>query len=85
MKGYVYLIWNQSDGLFKIGKSKRLTTRLRSHQTGNAGRLGIVCNIASDDMGKLEKRLHSEFDHKRVRGEWFRLSWDDAATIRSLA
>ncbi len=85
MKGYVYLIWAQSTGYFKIGKSKYCSVRLRNLQTGNVGKLGLVCSIPTDDMSKLEKQLHKQFEHRRVSGEWFALTWDDSAVIRSMA
>lgn len=85
MKGFVYLIWNQGDGLFKIGKSKQPTRRLKQLQTTTASRLGIVCTIATDDMGETEKMLHRKYEHCRVsKQEIFSLTWEQVADIRAM-
>jgi hypothetical protein len=85
LKGYVYLIWCQADGLFKIGKSKHPTVRRGQLQTGSASRLGLVCSIPAIDMHSAETALHRQYEHCKVSGEWYRLSWEQVADIRAMA
>src|SRR5262249_47233671 len=36
-----------------------------------------------EDMGKAEADLHQRFDHRRVQGEWFRLTQDELQALLS--
>lgn len=59
--------------------------RLRALQTGSAEHLHLIESIAvpEDRVRELERILHAEFAHLRVRGEWFRCSGEEGAQFLS--
>ena len=81
--GYVYII-EGANGWFKIGRTKNPVNRIN--------KLGVVLPfpieinhlIKTDDMYRLEKRLHEIFSEVRGKGEWFRLSSEDVKAISGL-
>jgi hypothetical protein len=75
----VYLIRSGDTRYYKIGRTKNLTKRLSSLQTGNPDLLTIIatCRGSRD----LETFFHSKYSSMRVRREWFQL---DDQTINSL-
>ncbi|MEL3922116.1 GIY-YIG nuclease family protein [Aeromonas enteropelogenes] len=70
---FVYLMECLSTGLFKIGRTTVLESRLKQIQSMSAGRLRIVQYARGGS--ELESRLHRDFSGKRQHGEWF--SFDD--------
>ena len=75
---YLYCI---SDGvLCKFGYSVDPQRRLRSLQTGSSSQLQLVhCILVEEDQGRvLERTFHREYAYRRVRGEWFRCSEQEA-------
>ena len=77
----LYCISNDQ-GLCKFGYSKDPVGRLRALQTGSADPLFLVETVAVPVEGsarQFERSLHSEFAHRRVRGEWFRCSAEEGA------
>lgn len=87
MKGihslFLYCIGSAS-GLVKFGYSQDPLSRLRSLQTGNSEVLTLLETIAveqSDRIRWLERSLHAEFSHRRVRGEWFRCSAEEGVNF----
>lgn len=75
----VYVV---TDGkYFKIGYTDgAVEARVASLQTGNANRLVLVFQV--EGCRVLEKKLHTDFQAKRVSGEWFDLSNSDLRAIR---
>ena len=75
---YLYCI---SDGsLCKFGYSVDPHRRLRSLQTGSSSQLELVHSVLVEGdvcVVHLERSLHGEYAHKRVRGEWFRCSREE--------
>lgn len=70
----VYLISSTINEIttYKIGKTSRdVRTRLEELSTGNAGQLRVVCEYESQNASLIEKTLHSQYQHKRLSGEWF--------------
>ena len=65
---------------YKIGKSIKPKSREKTLQSE-------VPSIQLIDVfkgyGKLEKKLHSRFKDKRVRGEWFSLSTNDICSLKN--
>lgn len=43
-----------------------------------------VCIIPCSDWRMMERWLHKQYSHRRVRGEWFRLTSEDIEAIRAL-
>ncbi len=85
--GYVYLM--RSNGLYKIGRSKRHPkNRLNDFVTGNPS-IELVHYIRCSNMNQVEKELHRKYANKRVyRGkrktEWFRLTSKDIRYIKGI-
>src|SRR3990167_3710274 len=73
----VYFIREVGTEIVKIGSSKRPWHRLAQLQVGSPRNLELVGNSKIDD----EKHYHRRFSKKRIRGEWFRLTDDDLASI----
>ena len=67
--GYIYFIENSEDKSIKIGYSTYPPGRLEQLQTSCSAKLTLLAT----KKGKisLEKKLHKEFSHLRIRGEWF--------------
>lgn len=82
-KGYVYLI--KRDGLYKIGITKSIKSRISQMKTSSATPIELICEKFCDDMLAVETALHIQFADKRVRGEWFDLSPEDVEYIKGLA
>jgi hypothetical protein len=77
-KDYVYLMVNTETSLIKIGKSNnpRYRERTLHSQEPAIHLIAVWCCSPS-----VEKLLHGKFQHKRVRGEWFRLLLSDLTEI----
>lgn len=84
-KQYVYIIRDvELTGLYKIGKSKSLNSRLYDFGVKLPFEFHIVHLIPCDDVDWLECDLHQKYSHKRLRGEWFNLSDEDIQALRLL-
>jgi hypothetical protein len=81
--GHVYLI-GVLDGCHKIGKTNNIHRRVPEVGAKLPVELQVVHAIPVSDMAWLESYLHLAFRHRRVRGEWFRLSDDEIAIIQSI-
>lgn len=81
--GYVYIIHQKDSEHFKIGWSKTPNStfqRVRHLQVGNPCTLYIYASFpASSEI--IERKLQGLLDHKKVRGEWYKLSSDDLSRI----
>lgn len=84
---YLYVIYNFTTQLFKIGISKNPYNRIRQLRTQSGCKLHMYFNIAFecnyDEHNKIaEEYLHKYFSSKRVSGEWFLLNSRDLVKIR---
>jgi Meiotically up-regulated gene 113 len=77
---YLYAIKDLHSGLIKLGYSSHPRDRLRELQTGSSSPLHLVYyeSCSSSRAGLLERQLHRDLSHLRVRGEWFCLSDSEA-------
>lgn len=90
--GYIYLLKASSwigeidDNIYKIGLSIHPFTRLEEIQKGLTPfiRLQIVFNLPVSNMKQVEDKLHSLFDDKRIKNEWFRLETYEVETVRNM-
>ena len=82
--GYIYVL-KADNGLYKIGRSKTPTERIRSLETKLPYELETVLILESGNYIQLELDLHQHFSNKRKQGEWFILGPEDIEYIRSLA
>lgn len=69
---YIYLIGDSNKQ--KIGVASDPHKRLKQLQTGCPDELTLhyYVEVADDKRFMMEKRIHHELAHKRIRGEWFR-------------
>lgn len=78
--GVVYVI--ECAGVFKIGTTTNLATRLRT--------IGSMCPMPVRLVAKMhggrqtEMLLHDRFRERHSHGEWFRLTDDDVAQIQKM-
>lgn len=72
---YTYIMTDNT-GLYKIGRSSNIETRLKQLSIGNPS-LILLLYIE----GNYEKDLHDKFANKHVKGEWYRLSKSDLKWI----
>jgi Meiotically up-regulated gene 113 len=77
-KEYVYLMVNDDTSFIKIGTSKNPGYREKTlhSQEPNIHIIALWCCSKA-----IEKELHKKFDSKRVRGEWFRLTFAELKEI----
>jgi len=76
--GLVYFLWDGS--LCKIGHTNNLKTRLSMLSCGNPT-LELIGYIESDNCKILEQRLHEQYAKKRVKGEWFKITIQQAKQV----
>lgn len=79
--GYIYLIGNQAEGIYKIGLSHKPKERYKAFKTKLPFEVKIIHQIGVDNMEKAEKKLHVHFQNKRTNGEWFNLTEQDVEFI----
>lgn len=73
---FTYLMEDTRNGLMKIGKSRNPVVREKTLQSEASS---VILRIAVPADNEFESELHSQFHHKRRRGEWFDL---DALDIK---
>lgn len=81
--GFVYFILD-GHGNCKIGKAIDPPSRLIELQTGSATLLTLFHVIATNDDYWLESKFHRFFAASRIHSEWFRLSDEELAAVRSI-
>lgn len=80
----VYLFEAVGLNRFKIGYSKDPETRLEQLRKQSSSPIEPVLILQRSDAQKLERQLQRRFAEKRVHGEWFELTSDDVAHIKSI-
>ena len=81
----VYVIKHKGkSSIYKIGKSADFHQRFETIQSYNPAELEVVLVQKTSLNDYLEKILHFEFKSKKIRGEWFDLSKEDAARLKDL-
>jgi len=81
--GFVYLIRSES-GHYKIGRTVNPEDRIQTFSVKLPFRVEYEHLIKCEDQVALERALHTRFSDKRVEGEWFDLSPEDVAYIKSI-
>ena len=76
---YIYVI-GPVVGYQKIGFSQNVEKRLSSIQTGNPVKLKIhhKQEVPEHCVRLLEQKIHNEIKHKKISGEWFDITVEDA-------
>ncbi len=67
--------------IFKLGIAHNPEYRLSQLQTGAHRKLRIWGSSIVEDARSFEKLIHQAFKDKRVKGEWFHLTYDDLQFI----
>ena len=80
----VYII-KTSKRLYKIGKTQDLQKRIANYNTHLPIVFRVIRQYLASNMDELEGALHIVFQHKRVKGEWFELSYDDLVICDNIA
>ena len=77
---FIYVIGYDEEGPVKIGISTKPERRLKQLQTGQDKvlRLHHTESTSSGFPKFLEQFVHSQVNHRRLKGEWFDLSVADA-------
>lgn len=78
---HIYLMFDPSSGLYKIGRSSNPITRLKGVQKERS--LTQLIYTSPKCAVRTETTLHKIFAHKRIIGEWFDLSDSDIEAIRN--
>lgn len=81
--GYIYLVQSPS-GHYKIGKAKDVTNRLKTFEVKMPFEIELIHVIPCSNYHKAESKLHKQYANKRLNGEWFELTPEDVATIKSI-
>jgi hypothetical protein len=86
---YVYVFYNQSTGLYKIGITNMPRDRKRRLETQSGCFIDtvlLIClQVEYDESAEfVESYLHKHFAEYRHHGEWFRLSIKQLIQIRNL-
>jgi hypothetical protein len=79
MKSFLYLIYSEIG--FMIGKSSDIYRRFAVIDTHSPIELQLFRVYKIEKNGYHEKRLHKQFETKRIRGGWFALDHDDIEEI----
>ncbi len=80
--GYLYLL--KCGEFYKIGFSETPRKRVHSFRTGSPHPILLIHTLKTPHYKTVEKVLHRHFSEKRHQGEWFRLTDEDVAYIKSL-
>jgi hypothetical protein len=80
--GFVYLIWSQYG--YKIGKAVSVKNRTKLFEVKLPFPIRIENYAKFSDYTQAERSLHLYFQDKRMEGEWFSLTEDDVAFIKTL-
>ena len=75
---FVYLMKNQRNKYYKIGRSRNPVFREKTLQAEEP-EVDLILYVPA--LEQLEEELHTKFNHRRLRGEWFALEYEDVNDI----
>ncbi len=80
---YIYLIkMKNNDNFIKIGAANNIQQRMKFLQTCSPYELEVIFNQQVLAAHQIEKSLHTQFQDKRIKGEWFSLTEQDINLIK---
>jgi len=82
--GNVYLMKSDRNGRIKIGRTKDKPVYREKTLQSQEPEVRLIFHREVLYMNETERYLHSLFDSKRFRGEWFDLSEDDIKKAKSI-
>lgn len=81
--GYVYFVQEYMTGSFKIGKTKHVDRRMNVFNVKLPFENKLIFLIKTADHHQTEAAFHQHFSDKRLEGEWFKLTREDMAWVKS--
>lgn len=81
--GYVYLIQSPT-GVYKIGRAKNPDNRMETFSVKLPFEVAYIHLIPCENYRHSERQLHIRYADKRINGEWFDLTPEDVAWIKSI-
>lgn len=81
----VYIVRNETNGLYKIGQTRTLRERLIALRGSVGGPLRLVWYISTNRPLRLEKDMHARFADCHDHGDWFALSPEQVAEACSVS
>jgi Meiotically up-regulated gene 113 len=77
---FLYVIAARKEGPVKLGLSQDPQRRVRQLQTGSAEQLVIhhVEEVSDARVKLAESALHRMLGHRRMKGEWFNMTVEEA-------
>jgi len=79
----VYFVKHRRQDPIKIGYSSNLKQRLNDLKVSSPYGMDLIGTIKSPDAKGLESKIHKRLEAKRIQGEWFDISIQDAKDIAS--
>lgn len=85
--GYLYLVWNETFNIYKIGITRDVRTRMRhiALPMNVFGPTYLIWYAWLDDVFIKEAWLHTRFQNRRYAFEWFNLLPWDIDVVKGLA
>lgn len=85
-KGFVYLLGDwEKDGIYKIGVTKgTIERRIKKLQTGNSGEIFMCDYYKTEHPFFIERQLHLKYQSKKVSGEWYQLTNEEALDFKNV-
>lgn len=84
-KGFVYLICDPVNQLYKIGVTKSLCSkRMKQLQTGNGIQLHLVYAHETNYPYRVETILHNRLTNKNILNEWYELSAAEVLSFKDM-
>jgi len=77
---HVYLMFDRTSGLYKIGKAADPVARHKQIRTANPS-VTLLCAFKADAIEEIN--MHMQFAERRAFGEWFRLSPGDVGEFHN--
>jgi hypothetical protein len=88
-KPFIYLFYNIQNGLSKIGITQNINERIRKFNSQPDSEIVelIILELQigyDENAASIEKFLLQYYKNKKVKGEWFSLTYFDVIEIRDL-
>jgi len=80
--GYVYVV--KFKDFYKMGRTKSLRKRLKTYDEMYPFKVEVLHTIQVDDYMQIETEILRKFRHRRIKGEWFKLSKTDLKQLNML-
>ncbi|MDQ2179131.1 GIY-YIG nuclease family protein [Marinifilum sp. D714] len=80
--GFVYFLkYETQNSPIKIGRAKNIQTRITQLQTSLPYDLETIGYIETDNYFDLERKIHLEFEDRKLKREWFELTISEVTEI----